>query len=219
MEKIYSMEIIDFILHVDKHLQEFILEYDNLIYAILFIIIFIETGLVVMPFLPGDSLLFAAGMIAAQGSLNLALLIPLLLVATFSGDNTNYFIGRFFGHKALEIKLFGKNLVKKEHLDKTHAFYEKHGAKTIILARFVPIVRTFAPFVAGVGTMVYRTFILYSLSGAFLWVVGISLAGYFLGDIPLVKDNFETVVILIVLISIMPIIIQFVKGYFRKKTI
>jgi len=210
------MEIVDFILHVDKHLQEFILEYDNLIYAILFVIIFVETGLVVMPFLPGDSLLFAAGMIAAQGSLNLALLIPLLLIATFSGDNTNYFIGKFFGHKALEIKLFGRNLVKKEHLDKTHAFYEKHGAKTIILARFVPIVRTFAPFVAGVGTMLYRTFIIYSLTGAVLWVVGISLAGYFLGDIPMVKNNFETVVIAIVLISVMPIFIQFAKGYFKR---
>lgn len=210
------MEIVDFILHVDKHLQEFILEYDNLIYAILFLIIFVETGLVVMPFLPGDSLLFAAGMIAAQGSLNLTLLIPLLLIATFSGDNTNFFIGKYFGQKALGIKLFGKNLVKKEHLDKTHAFYEKHGAKTIILARFVPIVRTFAPFVAGVGTMAYKTFILFSLTGAVLWVVGISLAGYFLGDIPIVKDNFEKVVILIVLISVMPIIIEVVKNYYRK---
>ena len=152
------MEIVDFILHVDKHLQDFILEYDNLIYAILFIIIFIETGLVVMPFLPGDSLLFAAGMLAAQGSLNLTLLIPLLLIATFSGDNTNFFIGKFFGQKALGIKLFGKNLVKKEHLDKTHAFYEKHGPKTVILARFVPIIRTFAPFVAGAGKMNYIRF-------------------------------------------------------------
>lgn len=210
------MEIVDFILHVDKHLQEFILEYDNLIYAILFLIIFVETGLVIMPFLPGDSLLFAAGMIAAQGSLNLTLLIPLLLIATFSGDNTNFFIGKCFGQKALGIKLFGKNLVKKEHLDKTHAFYEKHGPKTIILARFVPIVRTFAPFVAGVGTMAYRTFILFSLAGAVLWVVGISLAGYFLGDIPIVKDNFEKVVIAIVLISVMPIIIEVVKNYYRK---
>jgi membrane-associated protein len=210
------MEIVDFILHVDRHLQEFVLEYDNLIYAILFLIIFVETGLVVMPFLPGDSLLFAAGMIAAQGSLNLALLIPLLLLATFSGDNTNFFIGKYFGQKALGLKLFGKNLVKKEHLDKTHAFYEKHGAKTIILARFVPIVRTFAPFVAGVGTMAYRTFILFSLAGAVLWVVGISLAGYFLGDIPIVKNNFEKVVIAIVLISVMPIIIEVVKNYYRK---
>ncbi len=210
------MELIDFILHVDKHLQDFIIQYDNLVYAILFLIIFVETGLVVMPFLPGDSLLFAAGMIAAQGSLNLTLLIPLLLIATFSGDNTNYFIGKFLGHKALEIKLFGRNLVKKEHLDKTHSFYEKHGPKTVILARFVPIVRTFAPFVAGVGSMLYRTFIIYSLAGALLWVVGITLAGYFLGDIPIVKNNFEKVVIGIVLISVMPIFIEFAKGYFKK---
>ncbi len=211
------MEIVDFILHVDKHLQDFIIQYDNLVYAILFLIIFVETGLVVMPFLPGDSLLFAAGMIAAQGSLNVALLIPLLLIATFSGDNTNYFIGKFLGHKALEIKLFGRNLVKKEHLDKTHMFYEKHGPKTVILARFVPIVRTFAPFVAGVGSMLYRTFIVYSLVGAVLWVVGITLAGYFLGDIPIVKNNFEKVVIGIVLISVMPIFFEIAKGYFNKK--
>jgi membrane-associated protein len=210
------MEIIDFILHVDKHLQDFIVEYDNLVYAILFLIIFVETGLVVMPFLPGDSLLFAAGMIAAQGSLNVTLLIPLLLIATFSGDNTNYFIGKFFGQKALGIKLFGKNLVKKEHLDKTHAFYEKHGPKTVILARFVPIVRTFAPFVAGVGSMTYRTFITFSLAGALLWVVGITLAGYFLGDIPIVKNNFEKVVIAIVLISVMPIFIEVIKGYSKR---
>jgi len=212
------MEIIDFILHVDKHLQDFIIEYDNLVYAILFLIVFVETGLIVMPFLPGDSLLFAAGMIAAQGSLNIALLIPLLLIATFSGDNTNYFVGRFLGHKALQLKLFGRAIVKQQHLDKTHAFYEKHGPKTIILARFVPIVRTFAPFVAGVGSMSYRTFIVFSITGALLWVVGITLAGYFLGDIPVVKNNFEKVVIGIVLLSVMPILFQVAKGYFAKKS-
>jgi membrane-associated protein len=211
------MEIVDFILHVDKHLQDFIIEYDNLVYGILFLIIFVETGLVVMPFLPGDSLLFAAGMIAAQGSLSLPLLLILLLLAAFMGDNTNYFIGRFLGHKALDIKLFGKNLVKKEHLDKTHAFYEKHGPKTVILARFIPIVRTFAPFVAGVGSMLYRTFITYSLAGALLWVVGVTCAGYFLGDIPIVKNNFEKVVIAIVFISILPILFQMAKGYFAKQ--
>jgi membrane-associated protein len=211
------MEIIDFFLHVDQHLQEFIIKYDNLVYGILFLIIFVETGLVVMPFLPGDSLLFAAGMIAAQGSLSVSLLIPLLLIATFSGDNTNYFIGKFLGHKALEIKLFGKNIVKQAHLDKTHAFYEKHGPKTVILARFVPIVRTFAPFVAGVGSMAYRTFITFSLAGALLWVVGITLAGYYLGDIPIVKNNFEKVVIGIVLVSVVPILIQLIKEYRRKR--
>src|SRR6187549_1833029 len=210
------MELIDFILHVDKHLQDFIIQYGSFVYAILFIIIFVETGLIVMPFLPGDSLLFAAGMFAAQGSLNVTLLIPLLLIAAFCGDNTNYFVGRFLGHKALDIKLFGRNLVKKEHLDKTHAFYEKHGPKTVILARFVPIVRTFAPFVAGVGSMLYRTFIVYSLAGAVLWVVGITLAGYFLGNIDIVKNNFEKVVIGIVLISVMPIFIELIRGYLKK---
>jgi membrane-associated protein len=210
------MEILHFIFHIDEYLQQFIVDYDNLVYGILFLIIFVETGLVVMPFLPGDSLLFAAGMIAAQGSLSLPLLLILLLLAAFSGDNTNYFIGKFFGKKALEIKLFGKILVKKEHLDKTHAFYEKHGPKTVIIARFVPIVRTFAPFVAGVGSMLYRTFITYSLAGAVLWVGGITTAGYFLGDIPIVKNNFEKVVIGIVLISVLPIIFEVAKGYFSR---
>lgn len=210
------MELIDFILHVDKHLQDFIIQYGNFVYAILFLIIFVETGLIVMPFLPGDSLLFAVGMFAAQGSLSITILIPLLLIAAFCGDNTNYFVGRFLGHKALDIKLFGRNLVKKEHLDKTHAFYEKHGPKTIILARFIPIVRTFAPFVAGVGSMSYRTFIVFSLSGAVLWVAGITLVGYFLGNIDIVKNNFEKVVIGIVLISVLPIFIELIKGYLRK---
>ena len=210
------MEIVDFILHVDKHLQEFVIQYDNLVYGILFLIIFVETGLVVMPFLPGDSLLFAAGMLAAQGSLSLPLILILLLIAAFAGDNTNYFVGRFFGKKALELKLFGKTLVKKEHLDKTHAFYEKYGPKTVIIARFIPIVRTLAPFVAGVGTMLYRTFITYSLAGAVLWVVGVTCAGYYLGEIPIIKNNFEKVVIGIVLVSAMPILFQLAKGYFSK---
>jgi len=210
------MELVDFIMHVDKHLQEFILEYHNLVYGILFLIIFVETGLVVMPFLPGDSLLFAAGMIAAQGSLSLPLLLVLLMLAAFSGDNSNYFIGKFFGQKALAIKLFGRNLVKKEHLDKTHSFYEKHGPKTVIIARFVPIVRTFAPFVAGVGSMKYRTFITYSLGGALLWEVGVTCAGYFLGDIPVIKNNFDYVVLTIVFISVLPILFEVAKSYFSK---
>jgi membrane-associated protein len=210
------MEILHFIMHVDQYLQQFIVEYHNLVYGILFLIIFVETGLVVMPFLPGDSLLFAAGMIAAQGSLSLPLLLVLLMIAAFSGDNSNYFIGKFFGKKALALKLFGKNLVKQEHLDKTHAFYEKHGPKTVIIARFVPFVRTFAPFVAGVGSMTYRTFITYSLAGALLWVGGVTTAGFFLGEIPIIKDNFDKVVIGIVLISVMPILFEMVKNYFSK---
>lgn len=215
----FIKSLIDFILHIDSHLVSIVNEYQTWTYLILFLIIFVETGLVVMPFLPGDSLLFAAGMIAAQGSLSLPVLILLLMLAAFCGDNTNYFIGKFFGKKALEIKLFGKILVKKEHLDKTHAFYEKHGPKTVIIARFVPIVRTFAPFVAGVGSMVYRTFITYSLVGAVLWVVGITSAGYFLGNIPIIKNNFEKVVILIVFISVLPIIIEVAKGYFSKSKV
>ena len=211
------MEIIDFILHIDQHLQEFIIEYDNLVYVILFLIIFIETGVVIWPFLPGDSLLFAAGMFAAQGSLNLTVVLILLLLAAFSGDTVNYFIGKFFGQKALSMKIFGKNIIKKEHLDKTHSFYEKHGAKTIIIARFVPIVRTLAPFVAGIGSMTYKTFISFNIIGAVLWVVGVTLAGYFLGEIPIIKDNFEKVVIGIVFISVIPILVEFVRGYFNAK--
>lgn len=213
MPQIFVMEIVDFILHFDKHLQEFIIKYDSFVYVILFLIIFVETGLVVMPFLPGDSLLFAAGMFAAQGSLNIVLLVPLLLVAAFSGDNTNYFVGKFLGEKALRLKLFGRAIVKKEHLEKTHTFYEKYGPKTIIIARFVPIVRTFAPFVAGVGNMRYRVFILFSLAGALLWVVGISLLGYFLGAVPVVHDNFEKVVMGIILVSVIPILWGLWKSY------
>lgn len=211
------MELVDFILHFDKHLQEFIIEYDNFVYVILFIIIFVETGLIVMPFLPGDSLLFAAGMFAAQGSLNIALLIILLLTAAFSGDNVNYFVGRFLGKKALELKLFGRTLVKKEHLDKTHQFYERYGPKTVIIARFIPIVRTFAPFVAGVGSMTYRTYILFSFIGAILWVVGVTLVGYYLGVIPIVRENFEKVVLAIIFISVIPILVGLLKARFSKE--
>lgn len=206
------MAIIDFILHIDKHLKEFIELYPTLVYVILFAIIFVETGLVIMPFLPGDSLLFAIGMFAAQGALNLPLVIVLLIIAAFIGDTTNYFIGKFLGAHVLNLKLFGKVLVKQEHIDKTHAFYEKHGSKTIIMARFVPIVRTFAPFVAGVGAMNYKTFSLYNLIGGVIWVVGVSLAGYFLGEIPWIKNNFEKVIFLIIGISVLPILINVVKA-------
>lgn len=206
------MAIIDFILHIDKHLKEFIELYPTLVYVILFAIIFVETGLVIMPFLPGDSLLFAIGMFAAQGALNLPLVIVLLIIAAFIGDTTNYFIGKFLGEHVLNLKLFGKVLVKQEHIDKTHEFYEKHGSKTIIMARFVPIVRTFAPFVAGVGAMNYKTFSFYNLIGGVIWVVGVSLAGYFLGEIPWIKNNFEKVIFLIIGISVLPILINVVKA-------
>ena len=170
-----------------------------------------------MPLLPGDSLLFAIGMFAAQGALNLPIIIVLLVIAAFLGDTTNYYIGKFFGSKVLNWKLFGKVLVKQEHIDKTHEFYEKHGPKTIIMARFVPIVRTFAPFVAGVGKMNNKVFLSYNIIGGILWVVGVSLAGYFLGEIPWIKENFEKVIFLIIGISILPIIVSMVKNKMSTK--
>lgn len=211
------MELIDFILHIDAHLAEFIRDYGYWIYAILFLIIFIETGIVVMPFLPGDSLLFAAGMLAAQpNELNVGIVIVLLLIAAVSGDSLNYSIGKKFGMKVTKIKIFGKQFVQQEHIDKTHSFYEKYGSKTIVIAHFVPIVRTLAPFVAGIGRMSYATFITYNVVGAILWVVGITLVGYFLGNVPIIKDNFSTVVIGIVLISILPIIIEIIKAKYSE---
>src|SRR5690554_7165182 len=171
-----------------------------------------------MPFLPGDSLLFAAGMLAAQpNELNVWILIALLLIAAIAGDSLNYTIGKHFGMRITKLKLFGKQMVKDEHIEKTHSFYEKYGSKTIVIARFVPIVRTLAPFVGGIGRMNYGTFLTYNVVGAFLWVVGITLAGYFLGNIPIIKDNFSKVVLLIIFISVLPIIYSFIKEkYFQK---
>ncbi len=212
------MELIDFILHIDAHLAEFIRDYGYWIYAILFLIIFVETGVVVMPFLPGDSLLFAAGMLAAQpNELNVWIVIGLLLIAAISGDSLNYTIGKNFGMKVTKIKIFGKQFVQQEHIDKTHAFYEKYGSKTIVIARFVPIVRTLAPFVAGIGRMRYGTFITYNILGAILWVVGITLVGYFLGNIPIIKENFSKVVLIIIFLSILPIVYEVIKEKFFNK--
>lgn len=211
------MELIDFIIHIDQYLNDFILKYNNWIYLILFAIIFVETGLVIMPFLPGDSLLFAVGMFAAQGSLNIFICILILLLAAILGDGCNYLIGKFVGNKILDWKLFGKKLVKPEHLQKTHGFYEKHGPKTIIIARFVPFLRTFAPFVAGLGNMGYRIFSLFNVIGAVLWVIGVTLVGYFLGNIEIIKNNFEKVVFLIILISVLPVLIAFVRNKLIKK--
>lgn len=210
MEVVYSL--IDFILHIDQHLVEIVNDYQMWTYLILFLIIFIETGVVVMPFLPGDSLLFAAGMLAAQpNDLNVWILIALLLVAAIAGDSMNYSIGRRFGMQITKFKLFGKRVVKDEQIEKTHSFYEKYGSKTIVIARFVPIVRTLAPFVGGIGRMHYGTFLTYNVVGGFIWVVGITLAGYFLGNIPLIRDNFSTVVLLIIFLSILPIIFEVIK--------
>ncbi|HEY8403143.1 MAG TPA: DedA family protein [Flavobacteriales bacterium] len=212
--------LIDFIMHIDEHLITMVNDYGVWVYAILFLIIFVETGVVVMPFLPGDSLLFAAGMLAAQpNGLNLWLLIVILLVAAIVGDSLNYLIGKQFGMRVTKVRLFGKQMVKDEHIDKTNSFYEKYGSKTIVIARFVPIVRTLAPFVAGIGRMHYKTFITYNVIGALLWVIGITLAGYYLGNTPIVRDNFEKVVFGIIFVSLLPVIWQFIKGkFFQKET-
>ncbi len=213
------MELIDFILHIDQHLTEFIKEYGLWIYGILFLIIFVETGVVVMPFLPGDSLLFAAGMLAAnpENGMNVWIVILILLIAAISGDSLNYSIGKRFGIQVTKIKIFGKQFVQPEHIDKTHSFYEKYGSKTIVIARFVPIVRTLAPFVAGIGRMSYGTFITYNIVGAILWVVGITLAGFFLGSFEFVQENFSKIVMGIILVSVLPIIFEFVKEKFFNK--
>jgi membrane-associated protein len=207
---------LDIILHIDVHLQIWVTEYRTWTYLILFAIIFMETGLVVTPFLPGDSLLFAAGMVAALDGhpLSIVILIPLLILAAFTGDNTNYFFGKILGQKVYE-----KNyrLIRREYLDKTHAFYEKHGGKTLIIARFMPIIRTFAPFVAGVGTMSYFRFISFSIVGNVIWVVSFSLAGFFFGNIPLVKNNFTIVILGIIFISLLPMIIAFIKNLLEGK--
>lgn len=196
--------VIDFILHIDVHLAELVAVYGTLIYAILFGIIFAETGFVVTPFLPGDSLLFAAGAISALGSMNVAIVIGVLFTAAILGDATNYWIGHFFGQKIIDSPKFP--LVKKEHLDKAQKFYAKHGGKAIILSRFVPIVRTFAPFVAGVGRMSYQRFTAYNLIGAMIWVPLFTLTGFFFGNIPSIKHNFSLVILGIIAISLIPII-------------
>jgi membrane-associated protein len=208
------MDIIDFVLHIDKHLETMISTYGSLVYLFLFLIVFCETGLVVTPFLPGDSLLFAAGALAANpaNELNVALIIVLLICAALIGDNTNYFIGRFLAKKGEGAKLFGLFTIRKDYLDKTHAFYEKNGPRTIILARFVPIIRTFAPFVAGVGNMDYRKYITYCIAGAILWVTMLTLAGFAFGQIPWIKNNFEMVVFGIIGISLLPILFEFIKN-------
>lgn len=215
MDLIYAL--IDFVLHIDQHLVEIVNEYQTWTYLILFLIIFIETGIVVMPFLPGDSLLFAAGMLAAQpNELNVGVMIILLLIAAIAGDSLNYSIGKRFGMQVTKFKLFGRQIIKNEQIEKTHSFYAKYGSKTIVIARFVPIVRTLAPFVGGIGRMNYGTFLTYNVVGAVLWVVGITLAGYFLGNIPIIRDNFSKVVILIIILSILPIIFEVVKEKFKK---
>jgi len=206
--------VIDLFLHLDEHLNVIIQDYGTWTYGILFMVIFMETGFVVTPFLPGDSLLFAAGTFAALGTLNVAILFLLLFTAAVLGDTVNYWIGHRIGPRVFEQNY---RFLKKEHLEKTQRFYEKHGGKTIVLARFVPIVRTFAPFVAGVGTMSYGRFISYNIFGGFLWTSLFILGGYFFGNIPFVKANFEFVIVAIILISVLPMGIELIRGRLQKK--
>lgn len=200
---------LDIILHLDTHLLALTQEYGVWVYAILFLIIFSETGLVVAPFLPGDSLLFVAGALCGMGTLDLQILAPLLMLAAFTGDNTNYWIGRLVGMKLF--KRPDSRFFKREHLEKTHAFYEKHGGKTILFARFLPIIRTFAPFVAGVGVMRYRLFVLFSASGSLCWIACFVALGYFFGNIPVIKNNLTLMVIGIVIVSLLPAIREFIR--------
>jgi len=215
------MEFIHFLLELLTHTKDVLLQlfqqYGPYIYAILFLIIFVETGLVLMPFLPGDSLLFTAGLLCAQKTgINIYILIPLLIVAAVLGDNINYFVGKFFSDKMLNIKFKGKPVVKQEWLNQVHEYFEKYGTKTIIIARFMPIVRTITPFVSGVGKMNYKTFLPYDIFGGILWVGSVTLAGYFLGTIPFVEKNLEKFILGIVFLSILPMIIKAVQVKMKK---
>lgn len=203
-------QLLDFILHIDKHLIEIVQEYQTWTYLILFLIIFAETGLVVTPFLPGDSLLFAAGAIIAkpESGLNIFLMCLLLIIAAILGDLVNYHIGDYIGPKAFSGKY---KLLKKEYLEKTQTFYVKHGGKTIIYARFIPIIRTFAPFVAGIGTMSYVRFASYNVIGGILWVVSFLFIGYFFGGLPVIKNNFTYVIFGIIILSILPPVIELIR--------
>lgn len=209
---------INFFLHLDENLKLILDNYGNWTYVILFCIIFIETGVIIMPFLPGDSLLFVAGSFAALGDLNIFLLIFLLIIAAILGDNTNYWIGKYLGDHAVDWKFRGKYVIHRKHIAKTEEFYEKYGVKTIIMARFVPIVRTFAPFVAGVGEMQYPKFLLFDIIGGILWVSICTLGGYWFGQIEIVKKNFELVVVGVLFISTLPLIFGILKSYISKKS-
>jgi membrane-associated protein len=207
--------ILDIFLHLDKHLNEIIRDYGVWTYLLLFTIIFLETGVVITPFLPGDSLLFAAGALAAlpDSPLSASLLFVLLAVAAIIGDTVNYWIGHTIGPRAFDGNI---RFLKKEYLDRTHRFYEKHGGKTIVLARFIPIIRTFAPFVAGIGQMSYRHFITYNILGGILWTALFIFGGYYFGNLPVVQHNFTLVILAIILISVVPAIFEFVQNYRHK---
>lgn len=201
-------QFIDILLHLDQHLTLLISQYGVWVYAILFTIIFCETGLVVTPFLPGDSLLFVVGALAATGALDVQTVILLLMAAAFLGDNTNYWIGRFIGPRVFTQE---SRWLNRRYLDKTEAFYEKHGGKTVLFARFLPIIRTFAPFVAGIGHMTYKRFVLFSILGAIAWINSLVFLGYFFGNIPIIKNNLTLAILGIIVLSLMPGIIHFVR--------
>ncbi len=207
--------LIDLFLHLDKHLAELVVSYGPWIYGLLFLIIFAETGLVVTPFLPGDSLLFAAGALAGTGALNIWVVLALLLVAAVLGDAVNYAIGRFIGHRVLEHDATPTGihrLINREHLDRAHAFFEKYGGKAVVIGRFVPIVRTFVPFVAGAVAMTYPKFAFYNVAGAILWVGVCAGGGYAFGNVPIVKQNFSLVVLGIIAVSVLPVVFEFVQA-------
>ena len=201
--------LLDIALHLDQHLQALVAAYGAWGYLILFLIVFCETGLVVTPFLPGDSLLFVAGAIAAAGGMNIHLLVVLLILAAVSGDAVNYAVGHYLGPRIFNSR--ESRWLNPRHLERAHAFYERHGGKTIIIARFVPIIRTYAPFVAGAASMTYPRFALYNVTGAVLWVASLGYAGYFFGNIPVIKDNLTLVIIGIVILSIMPGVIEYLR--------
>ena len=204
-----ALKFIDIILHLDKYLADLVPQYGMWIYGILFLIIFCETGLVVTPFLPGDSLLFAIGALAGAGTLNLWVILALLSIAAILGDTVNYWTGYFLGPKVFKRK---SRFLNQSYLDRTHEFYERYGGKTIIIARFVPIIRTFAPFVAGIGRMSYMKFMSYNVFGGLLWVFSMTLAGYFFGGLEFVKKNFELVIIAIVVISVLPMAVELIRA-------
>jgi len=200
----------DFAVHLDDHLADFVAAHGAWVYALLFAIVFTETGVVVMPFLPGDSLLFIVGALAAAGGMDIITVMCVLVSAALTGDNVNYWIGRWAGPKVFRAE--NARWFSRKYLERTHAFYERHGGKAIIIARFVPIVRTYVPFVAGIGTMSYARFLAFSVAGALLWVVSLCLAGYWFGNIPLVKDNLGVVIVIIVAISLTPIAVEFLRA-------
>ena len=209
----FVQNLIEIFLHLDVHLGELTAQYGTFTYAILFFVIFAETGFVFTPFLPGDSLLFAMGTLAALGSLNVYFCFFLVVLAALSGDNVNYWVGHFLGTKILK-RSSGK-VIKKEYLEKTNAYFEKYGGKTIIIARFVPIVRTFTPFTAGIGRMNYFKFISYSIAGALLWSGLLVFLGYYFGNLPFIKENFSLAILAVIFISILPAIIEIIRAKFR----